>query len=93
MEIKSLLTSFSALIFVLGLIWLVAIFLRKYGSGKLPVIAKGKSKRISVIDALVIDARRKIILIRCDDKEHLILLGPEKELVIDTKPAENEQKE
>jgi flagellar protein FliO/FliZ len=36
------------------------------------------------VEALSIDARRRLVIIRRDDREHLILLGPESEQVIET---------
>jgi flagellar protein FliO/FliZ len=73
-----------ALVFVLGLIWLLAALARRMGFG-FPVAAlKGRGRRLSVIEVTPVDARRRLVLVRRDDTEHLILLGQAGELVIET---------
>ena len=48
---------------------------------------KGSVRRLSVEETLVIDARRRIVLIKCDKTEHLILLGATTEHIMTTTPA------
>lgn len=83
MEIVSVLQSVFALVFVLCLIGLISILLRKYSSLRLSSRISGKKGRISITDATVIDSKRKLVLIRRDDIEHLILLG-DKDIVIES---------
>ena len=45
---------------------------------------KDRQKRLSVIDATMIDARRRAILIRRDNVEHLILIGGPADIVIES---------
>ena len=63
----------AALLFVLGLIALVAWLARRFrlGTGATP----GAGRRLAVLESLPLDARRKLVLIRRDDTEHLLLLG------------------
>ena len=63
----------AALLFVLGLIALVAWLARRFrlGGGATP----GAARRRAVLETLALDARRKLVLIRRDDTEHLLLLG------------------
>ena len=65
----------AALLFVLGLIALTAWLARRFrlGPGGLPSAAR----RLAVLEALPLDARRKLVLIRRDETEHLLLLSPE----------------
>jgi flagellar protein FliO/FliZ len=44
----------------------------------------GGRKRLGVAEVKVIDAKHRLVLIRRDDKEHLILLGGDRDLVIET---------
>lgn len=63
----------AALVFVLGLIALVAWLARRFRLG--PGGAPGAARRLAVLETLPLDARRKLVLIRRDDTEHLLLLG------------------
>ncbi len=42
----------------------------------LPTMAGGPGKRLSVIESLPLDPRRRLILVRCDGLDHLLLLSP-----------------
>ena len=77
---------FSALVFVLSLIGVIALIMRRYGLGgaiKFNQNFRNARKRISVIDAIPVDARRRLLLIKRDDVEHLILLGTHQDLLIE----------
>jgi len=71
-----------ALVAVLGLIGLIAIVARKAGlaSGGLSFSAH---KRLSTIETMSLDARRRVVIIKCDDREHLILLSNTGETLVD----------
>ena len=74
-----------AFIFVLGLIGLCAVALRKFGgsiSGIRPGI--GTRKRLNLVEVMPIDARRRLILVRRDDREHLVLLSAHGDRVIES---------
>ena len=72
----------AAFIFVLALIGAAAFALRAFG-----FMAQGRRKpgerRLSIIETMLIDARRRVVLIRRDDKEYLVLLSPTGEVVLD----------
>ena len=78
---------FLALVFVLGLIGLVAIIMRHYGLGG--AIRFGRKKRagrrrVEIVDVAPVDARRRLILVRRDDVEHLILLGAHEDILVES---------
>lgn len=84
MEISSVVTSLVALLFVLSLIGLVSVLLKKYGESGLRGMSEGKKKRLKVKEVLVIDGKRKLVLIERDgEKEHLLLCAPEQNLVVE----------
>tara|TARA_Y100000766_G_scaffold220974_1_gene193086 strand:- start:840 stop:1220 length:381 start_codon:yes stop_codon:yes gene_type:complete len=77
---------FFALAFVIGLIGLVTLVMRHYGLGgaiKFNARSRNGRRRIAVVDAIGVDARRRLILIRRDDLEHLVLLGAHDDLLIE----------
>ncbi len=70
---------------MLGLIGLFALLLRKFGPpGRL---RRGAARRLAVVEVAPIDARRRLVLVRRDDREHLILLGIGQDVVIETNIA------
>jgi flagellar protein FliO/FliZ len=75
-----------ALIFVLGLIGLAAYLLRRFGPGGAVQARarRGGPPRLSLIDTLPLDPRRRLVLIRRDGKEHLLLLGAQSDTVVET---------
>ena len=63
-----------ALLFVLGLVCALAYALRRFrlaGAGA----PGGTPRRLGVVDVLPLDARRRLVLVRRDGVEHLLLLG------------------
>lgn len=85
METTSLIQATIALLFVLGLIGIINLALKRFGPEKLlyALQKKGDGKRLSVEETLVLDARRRLVLVKCDKTEHLILLGATTEQVIE----------
>lgn len=74
-----------ALIFVLGLIGLAALMLRRFGPGALSLPRnRTGARRLSVVEALPIDPRRRLLLIRRDGVEHLLLLGPNGDRIVES---------
>lgn len=60
-----------SLAFVLGLLLVAAAALRRW-RGRLPGSSGG---RLSVIETRALDARNRLVLVRWDDREHLLLIG------------------
>jgi flagellar protein FliO/FliZ len=78
------------LLFVLGLALVTLWIVRRFNiviSGGAVFPAGQKMRRLGVIETLPIDARRRLVLIRRDGVEHLILLGLSGESVLETLPA------
>jgi len=73
-----------ALIFVLSLIGVLSLLVRRYGLGMATAqIRKGQDRRLSLVEILPLDAKRRAVLIRRDTVEHLVILGPDSETVIE----------
>lgn len=74
-----------ALVFVLALIGVLALFARRAGFGyPAHLTRKLTTKRIQVVETAPIDGRRRLVLVRRDDVEHLLILGQNSETVIET---------
>ncbi|MAL80724.1 MAG: hypothetical protein CMN55_16730 [Sneathiella sp.] len=71
------------LLIVLGLIALITLLARRLGMVPRANRDPNAPKRLSVTDVIAIDAKRRLVLIKRDDREHLLLLGPERDLVIE----------
>jgi len=75
-----------AFFFVLGLIGAMGFGLKRYGhrlSGQ-KFFAKGEGGRIAVLEVYWLDPRRRLVLIRRDSVEHLLLLSDKGEQVIES---------
>ena len=70
-----------ALIVVVGLILLVAWLMRSLSSSA--SWQRGRAGRLALIDSLALSPRDRVLLIRCDDREHLLLLGQQNVVVIE----------
>jgi flagellar protein FliO/FliZ len=74
---------FIAFLIVLALIGLTAWLVRRFGSNHLGVAARGRQPRLAVIDAATVDGRRRLVLIRRDNIEHLLMIGGPTDLVVE----------
>ncbi|WP_068875775.1 MULTISPECIES: flagellar biosynthetic protein FliO [unclassified Phenylobacterium] len=76
MDLSNFLRAVFALALTLGLIGLAAIALRKYGPDAMARLAsQRKDRRLKVVESLVLDPARRILIVECDGRERLILLG------------------
>ncbi|MEQ8397678.1 flagellar assembly protein FliO [Thalassobaculum sp.] len=76
----------ASLAFVLGLIGVFYALAHRYGSRRFGfgVGRGGPGTRLSVVEARAVDGRHRLVLVRRDDVEHLILIGPDRSLVVET---------
>ena len=63
-----------------GALWVV----RRYNIRLPGAVAPGASRRLMLVERIGVDARRSVALIRRDGCEHLILLTPEGNMMIET---------
>lgn len=83
MEFADYLRFVFALVFVLGLIGVCAFAARRFGLVPGAPKAQGGATRLTVLESVAVDARRRLVLVRRDDKEHLILVSPNTEVVVE----------
>ena len=82
MDISSSLRFILALMFVVGMIGALAYAAKR----TLPMfrnINAGPTRRIGIVEVTNLDARRRLVLLRRDDVEHLVILGPASEPVVE----------
>jgi flagellar protein FliO/FliZ len=74
---------FLAFLIVLGLIGAAAWAVRRFGSSRIGGTARGRLPRLAVIDYASVDARRRLILVRRDNVEHLVMIGGPTDVVVE----------
>jgi flagellar protein FliO/FliZ len=74
---------FIAFLVVLALIGVTAWLVRRFGASRLANSARGRQPRLAVIDAASVDGRRRLVLIRRDNTEHLLMIGGPTDVVIE----------
>ncbi len=87
MEYTDILQAVASLVFVLGLIGLCALGVKRFGPAVGTVNFRSKPNRLCVIESCSIDPRTRLVLVKRDEQEHLLLLGAHGQTVIDT-PAD-----
>ncbi len=82
MDVTSIFKAVFALAVVLGLILALAYGLRRYAPNLLArVTAPRGRRRLEVVETLVLDPTRRLVIVRVDDEERLIMLGEGRELI------------
>lgn len=82
-ELPQIVRLLLALAFVVALMGGLALLLKRLGLGGAPDV-KPTKRRLKIIESLALDARRRALLIQRDDKQHLVILGPNNETVVET---------
>ena len=75
MEPESLLRFAAALAFVVALIAAIAWLARRWMPGGVAVSAS-KRRRLQIVETLALDPKTRAVLLRRDDVEHLVVVGP-----------------
>jgi flagellar protein FliO/FliZ len=71
-------------IVVLGLLALAFWLVRRFAGGRLGSgAARGRQPRLAVIDQANVDGRRRLVLIRRDNIEHLLIIGGPSDVVVE----------
>lgn len=91
MELSDYTRFLFAFLFVVGLIWTVASTVRKLGLDKKLRGIGGAQGRMQLLDVLFLDPKRKIVLVRADAREYVVLLNGENAVVIDKLEARHEE--
>jgi flagellar protein FliO/FliZ len=87
MEYAALARVAFALFTVLGMIALAAFVAKKAGLARSAAALAGR-KRLALVESLALDARRRAVILRCDGRDHLVILGPSGETLLASGAAE-----
>ncbi len=77
-------TFFLAFVAVLALIGVSAWLVRRFAGNRLGANTnRGRMPRLAVIDAAAVDGRRRLVLVRRDNIEHLLMIGGPTDIVVE----------
>ena len=76
MDLVEIIRMIAALLVTLGLIFAASWGMRRFGPEAMSRMQTlRKERRLTVVETLVLDPARRLVLVRLDDEERLILLG------------------
>src|ERR1700680_92899 len=77
-------TFFFAFVAVLALIGVAAWLVRRFAGNRLGANPnRGRMPRLAVIDAAAVDGRRRLVLVRRHNVEHLLMIGGPSDIVVE----------
>ncbi len=79
----SILKFVAAFALVMGLMLGLAWVMKRAGLGGKSFLPGGK-RRLAIVEQLPLDHRRRLMIIRRDDRDHLIIVGPDGHLVVES---------
>ena len=83
-ELATPIQYFIVFVVVLALIVLIFWAIRRFGGASLGTAAvRSRQPRLAVIDAAAVDTRRRLVLIRRDNVEHLLMIGGPTDIVVE----------
>lgn len=84
MEFTTYLRFVVVLVLVIGLILGLAWALKRFGLAGGLHNARGRRRRLGIVESAALDGRHRVVLVRRDDIEHLLLVGPNTSQVIES---------
>lgn len=79
-DIWTVLTALAiVLLLIVLLVWVLKFVLNASRS-----VGSGRTRRIEVSEAVMVDGKRRLVLVRRDDREHLILTGGAQDLIVES---------
>lgn len=80
----NLLTMLFALVFVLALMGLLFFTLKRLGLAGPALPIAGSARRLGVVEVLALSAQHRAVLLKRDQVEHLVILGPTGDVVVES---------
>jgi flagellar protein FliO/FliZ len=69
----------AVIVLILLVVWLLKVVLNVSNNG-----VRARNRRLAVVDTLVLDQKRQLMIIRRDNVEHVILTGGAQDVVVET---------
>jgi flagellar protein FliO/FliZ len=85
MDVVDWARALAALIGTLALLGLLAVLARRFNM--IQPLRAGADRRLAVVETLMLDPRRKLVIVRDGGREHLLLLSPFGDARIDSRTA------
>lgn len=90
MEFSSLLNVVAAFAFVLALMLGLAWLMRRLGLDRLQPKARAGAE-IACVETLYLDPKRRLVIVKRGPRKHLLLLGPNSEILVESYDAAEEE--
>lgn len=88
MDLAEVARMLAALAVTLGLVGLATVAARRFAPGSVLRLKTPAQRRLKLVESLMLDPQRRIVLVRFDQEERLILLGEGRMLAAAPAPAE-----
>jgi flagellar protein FliO/FliZ len=69
----------AVIVLIILAVWLLKVISKVSGTS-----VRGRSRRLGVVETLVIDQKRQLLIVRRDNVEHLILTGSTQDILVET---------
>ncbi|WP_375629391.1 MULTISPECIES: hypothetical protein [unclassified Bartonella] len=76
--------SFLFFIITIVAITIIILFLRRLSTKRFSINRKKSLSRLALCEVISIDRARRLVLVRCDNKEHLLLIGGLTDVVVES---------
>jgi flagellar protein FliO/FliZ len=85
-DFNAIILALAAFLFVIALIALSVWAFKAFviGSRSAPGFLRPRDRRLGLVETATVDGRRKLLLVRRDDVEHLIMTGGPVDVLIET---------
>lgn len=85
LDFNTLILGVATLLFVVALIALMVwAFKAFFGKSSSSTFLRPREKRLGVVESASVDGKRKLLLVRRDDVEHLLIIGGPVDMVVET---------
>jgi flagellar protein FliO/FliZ len=85
-DLNNLVLAVAAILFVIALVALMVWAFKTFITGRPSAhgFLRPRDKRLGVVETASVDARRKLLLVRRDEVEHLVMIGGPVDMLIET---------
>jgi len=85
-DLNNLVLAVASILFVIALVALMVWAFKTFITGRPSAhgFLRPRDKRLGVVETASVDARRKLLLVRRDEVEHLVMIGGPVDMLIET---------